>query len=509
VRREEASVIGETLGDQIVVDVRDDDSISEKIEHLTGVPATLALQRIREAHGRTKIRTLFNAEWPATPEALGRMTAALAREAGLHDDIRRALGVTQHLVTRRLNEAPGQTLLRNVFRGEWPELEDRERPMPPKPSAVEAASEPPAPGLTEIDEEDTSAEQITKPFDPNLIRVKLWTPTVDLVMKRLQGNEIDLAPDFQRAAGIWKDRAQSQLIESLLIRIPLPAFYFDGSNEDLLIVVDGIQRLTALKRFLLDKDLKLSGLEYLTELEDKYVTQLPRPLVRRLDETMLTVYLIEKGTPEKAKLNIFKRLNTGGEPLTAQEIRHAMNPGVVREYLKQLAVSSAFIGATEGKFSDDRMTARECVLRFCAFILTPASEYPNDGDLDSFLHATMQTINDLDEIHREDLARRLDRSMNAARRILSDQAFRKPKRQGPRSPVNKALFEAWAVGLDGCTDAQLTLLVENRQHLLSKYLNVFENNREFEQALSQGTGDPKKVRLRFAVIAALLEEACR
>jgi hypothetical protein len=339
-------VSAEVLGDQSVVEVREDEAISETIELLTGVPAAIAMERIREAHGRTKLRRVFEAEWPDTPETLGGMTAALARDVGLHDEIRRALGVTPHLVTRRLNEASGQTLLRNVFRGEWPELDEQGPPKPPKPALQVAPDEPAAPVPPEIEEEDTSAEQITRPFDPNLIRVKLWTPTVDLVMKRLAANEIDLAPDFQRAAGIWKDRAQSQLIESLLIRIPLPTFYFDGSNEDQLIVVDGIQRLTALKRFLLDKELRLSGLEYLTELEGKNVAQLPRPLVRRLDETMLTVYLIEKGTPEKAKLNIFKRLNTGGEPLTAQEIRHAMNPGLVREYLKQLAATPSFVEAT-------------------------------------------------------------------------------------------------------------------------------------------------------------------
>lgn len=245
---------------------------------------------------------------------------------------------------------------------------------------------------SDFEPEDTSSDGIIRPFDPNRIRVKLWTPTVDLVRRRLEQHEIDLAPDFQRAAGIWKDRAQSQLIESLLIRIPLPAFYIDGSDEDLLVVVDGIQRLTAIKRFVLDGDLRLHGLEYLVDLEGKLFKELPRPLQRRIEETMLTVYLIDKGTPEEAKLNIFKRLNTGGEPLTGQEIRHAMNPGPARAFLRQLAESQEFVEATEGKFDDRRMTDRECVLRFCAFVLTKPAGYPSDGDLDLFLHNAMKAI---------------------------------------------------------------------------------------------------------------------
>ncbi|XXX71635.1 DUF262 domain-containing protein [Sorangium sp. So ce134] len=358
----------------------------------------------------------------------------------------------------------------------------------------------------EIDEEDISSERTLHPFDPNQIRVKLWTPTIDLVLRRLQQGEIDLAPDFQRAAGIWKDRAQSQLIESLLIRIPLPAFYVDGSDEDCLAVIDGIQRLTALKRFILENELVLRGLEYLNELEGKRFKELSRPLQRRLEETMLTVYLIDKGTPQEAKLNIFKRLNTGGEPLTPQEIRHAMSPGPVRGFLRELAESPGFMAATRGKFSDQRMTDRECALRFCAFVLTTPDKYPAHGDFHGFLYSAMQAINAQSERQRQGLAERFARAMTAAERILGDQAFRKPSRTGRRAPVNKALFEIWSVGFDRRTDDELDRLTERREALQNRFSALFAQNRDFERALSQGTGDPAKVRLRFSAVEELLAE---
>jgi hypothetical protein len=358
----------------------------------------------------------------------------------------------------------------------------------------------------DIELEDTSTDRILKPFDPNQIRVKLWTPTVDLVMRRLKQNEIDLAPDFQRAAGIWKDKAQSQLIESLLIRIPLPAFYVDGGNEDLLVVVDGIQRLTAIHRFVAEGTLTLQGLEYLTDLNGKGFAALPRPLQRRIEETMLTVYLIDKGTPEEAKLNIFKRLNTGGEPLTPQEIRHAMNPGPVRGFLRALAEAPEFLGATQERFSDMRMTDRECALRFCAFVLTKPDDYAVHGDLDAFLHAAMKAINAESDKKRRGLAERFARTMGAAERILGDQAFRKPSRSGRRAPVNKALFEVWAVGFDACDDDALDRLEKRRVRVQQRFEKLFNENRDFERALSQGTGDPAKVRLRFSAIAQILDE---
>jgi hypothetical protein len=119
-------------------------------------------------------------------------------------------------------------------------------------------------GATGVEVEDSSGEDISEPFDPSLIRVETRSMTVDLMMSRITEGEVDLSPGFQRKAGIWTPGAQSRLIESMLIRIPLPAFYVDGTNDDRWLVVDGLQRLTTLKRFVIDKTLALAGLEFLS-----------------------------------------------------------------------------------------------------------------------------------------------------------------------------------------------------------------------------------------------------
>ncbi|MDQ2716658.1 MAG: DUF262 domain-containing protein, partial [Chloroflexota bacterium] len=146
---------------------------------------------------------------------------------------------------------------------------------------------------TGVEVEDTSSdEKITEPFDPALIRVDTRPMTIDLLRLRIEYQELDLAPGFQRKGGIWKDAAQSRLIESMLIRIPLPAFYMDATNDEKWLVVDGLQRLTTLKRFMIEKSLRLSGLEFLRHLNGKSYDELPRNYQRRIAETQVTVYLI-------------------------------------------------------------------------------------------------------------------------------------------------------------------------------------------------------------------------
>ncbi len=348
-------------------------------------------------------------------------------------------------------------------------------------------------------------ENITEPFDPTLIRVESKSMTIDLLLTRMRENEIDLMPDFQRKPGIWTDAAQSRLIESILIRIPLPAFYMDATDDEKWLVVDGLQRLTTLKRFVIDQDLRLNGLEFLTNLKDKKYDDLPRNFQRRIAETQVTLYLIEKGTPPKVKFNIFKRINTGGLPLSAQEIRHALNQGKATKFLARLANSEEFKKATNNSISNDRMADREAVLRFFAFTIIPYIEYKIQ-DYDGFLNDVMIAMNDMDDQKLLVLEGQFRRSMAAAFDLFGSWAFRKRYHaNAKRSQINKALFESWSVNLGKLGDDELRLLKERKDDLNKKFIALM-NDREFDSAISQGTGDIKKVRRRFEKIAQIIAE---
>lgn len=357
--------------------------------------------------------------------------------------------------------------------------------------------------------EDEVIEDITSPFDPEHIDIDTRTTTVDLLLSRLRNEMIDLAPDFQRKAGIWTDGKQSRLIESLLLRIPIPSFYAAEKKDGSWAIVDGIQRLTSIARFVEPQTvgadpLKLTGLEYLRNFDEASFADLSGKLQIRLRETEVVVHVIRRGTPEPVMFNVFARINTGGEPLTRQEIRHALIPGRARTLLAELAETEEFRRATGYSVVGDRMADREMVLRFLAFRMTSPHAY-KPGDFDAFLAEAMHQVNRLDSADEDRLRTEFVTAMLAAEEIFGHHAFRKYRRnQQRKSPINKALFEAIAVNLASLDDDDRDVL--RQTDVLDAFAELMEDP-EFERAISVGTGDARKVRKRFDAVKELFENA--
>jgi hypothetical protein len=351
---------------------------------------------------------------------------------------------------------------------------------------------------------------IAVPFDPDQIEVTTKAMTIDLILSRIKSGAINLQPDFQRRWGIWSTRRQTRLIESLLLRIPLPTFYAAEDENENWEIVDGIQRLSTIARFidpalLGEEGFTLDGLEYLSEFEGKEYEALTQRLKRRLRETELIVHLIRHGTPIDVKFNIFARINTGGMALTSQELRHAIIPGQARAILEEWATSEHFTRATSWSVKSNRMSDRELVLRFVAFWMTPYTDY-RDKDLDTFLAEAMKRLNLSSSSELQTIRASFEKAMDAAFAIFGNDAFR--KRYDPaanRSLINKALFEAMSTTLAKLSETQVALLVDKSTEFRKGFIELC-NERDFDSAISQGTNSPSKVTLRFSRIQTLIEK---
>lgn len=357
-----------------------------------------------------------------------------------------------------------------------------------------------------------------KPWDPKRIRITTKSFTLREVVDQIDDDDIDLSPDFQREY-VWKPRQRTRLIESILLGIPLPAFYFNQSESGAYQVVDGVQRLSTISHFMKDKH-RLSGedLEYLADLEGRVYSELDSALTRRFKSTQIVVHVIEPQTPDEVKYDIFNRVNTLGSPLSAQEIRHAMSGKRSRTFIARLAEHPAFDQATgeqywrrtpNGKVRDShRMANRELVLRFCAFRICSIDEYRQYSSLDAFLMDFTKRIDGAAErpIISEKQLIKLEsdfvRAMKAAAEVLGSAAFRRWPPDGERrGPINRAVFEAQANAL---ADHPLDLLRTRRELIVKALRGAFLDD-TYLRSVTVGTGDPKGVEYRLKETRAILQ----
>jgi len=302
---------------------------------------------------------------------------------------------------------------------------------------------------TEYYEDDESI--VPKPdFDPELIRLDPRVFSILDIKRFMDKKRIDLSPDFQRNF-VWKEvRKKSRLIESLLLRIPLPAFYLAEDKEGTYQVVDGLQRLSVISEFL-DNKLRLKELEYLdTDCGNKTFEELSLKYKNRIEDTQLSFNVIAPTTPFSVKFEIFKRLNQGGVPLSHQEIRNSMVKKNIREFIRKLADSQQFKNATDNSIKPLRMEDQDFILRFIGFFFVKIKGVMSyKPGMENFLNDVVEYINNnANAIDFYKIEQTFYNSMTIAHHLFGGYAFRKYTSWSKRRPpVNKAMFVTWSVTL--------------------------------------------------------------
>lgn len=358
----------------------------------------------------------------------------------------------------------------------------------------------------EFESEDFGEEESNeKPFDPSKVDVTITTPNLGALISRLDNDEIDLMPDFQRSSDLWSKQDQSRLIESILIRLPIPAFYFDACEDAKWQVVDGLQRLSAINNFVLKKNLVLKNLEFLTDYDGKKYDDLPRSLTRRIDEFQTSVYLIKPGTPLEMKYALFNRINTRGLKLTPQEIRHAMSQsarnGVASEFLTNIVSESPFKKVVENK--SNRQAHQELVLRHMAFVLFEVDDYKSS--LPKFLDSAMIELGKLEDSHLETLRNNFLDAMKVAFDIFGKDTFKRSLAAPTGNKVvNKPLFEAISVSFASINNSERQRLVECKVDF-KESLKLMLKETKFVNSITRSTANTESVLTRFKMVRDLIE----
>jgi len=360
-------------------------------------------------------------------------------------------------------------------------------------------------------EELAPFHDIDRPWKPESIRVTTKSFSLRNMLDAMAENSLDLAPDFQRLQ-VWKAVQKAQLIESILLQIPLPAFYFAEDEEGTLRVVDGVQRLSTIRDFVHGGEdgrggFRLDGLEYIADVTGLRFADLPPVWQRRVYNTQITANVIDPSTPTPVMYDIFRRINTGGTPLNAQEIRHCMSQPRSRAFLKRLTQLQEFDSATGGVLRNQRrMIDREVALRFCAFATDGPGGYLEP--MDEFLWSVTEKIDDPDAFddHRlDELADRFALGLRSAYAIFGSHSFRKwPLDVDRLLPFNRALFESWTVVVSQVPEADI---LANADEIRIHARQAMTEDTEYIAAVTASTGDRRRVGLRFDRAAELIEDA--
>ena len=357
----------------------------------------------------------------------------------------------------------------------------------------------------DIEPEDNSIEDIHGPFDPNAIDVDISVVNLGSLLEQLEYNEIDLQPEFQRESDVWTQVKKSRLIESVLLGLPLPSFYFSEDPEtNKLLVVDGLQRLCAFSDFCITKKLKLKGMQFLTGLEGWTYDKLDRTQIRRIKSLKVTLNTLRKNTPQRVKLVIFQRVNTAGVPLTSQEMRNALYQKKATDLLKRMVKLDSFRKATGGKIPSKRMTDCDFANRFVAFYLY-RKEY--DGNLDEFMGDALENINRMSQQEIDSIHDTFDRSMKICYKLLGNTAFKRPDPQKPNSflKTNKAIFEVLGVSIAQLSENEQEILVQRKDRFQNEIYSLFMNE-DFIKSITAGTAKTPQVEYRHTKVQQLIKQ---
>lgn len=322
------------------------------------------------------------------------------------------------------------------------------------------------------------------------------------LLRKIDAKKIRMNPDFQRNL-VWKASQKSQFIESIILNVPLPPFYFRKETDGKYTIVDGLQRTSTLNDFIdsdSEENFPLTGLLALPGLNGKYFPELSEELRTRIEDKNLLMYVLQPSVPMVIVYDIFNRINTGGTKLNPQEIRNCIFIGEATTILKRISESEKFRESVNWGISPTRMKDREAILRCLAFqIFDPQTEYNNS--MNDFLEKAMKALNKMSKKEITELESNFMKVLDATTEIFGDSNFRLPTDYS-RGRISIAIMETITRFF---ANSDVNYLKKNKKTLLRNYEKLLQNE-EYLEAVRYSTNSTLKVRTRFKKAESILSE---
>jgi len=325
------------------------------------------------------------------------------------------------------------------------------------------------------------------------IDVSIRSYSLGFILESIKYDEINLYPEFQRNIE-WDNTKKSRLIESLLIRFPLPFFYFSQTREGTYDVIDGLHRLLTFKSFI-NNEFSLKNLEYFNDLTELRYNDLSIKFQRRILESTLNVYVIESATPQNILKNLFVRLNTTATIFNENEIRHILHFSESQSFIYEIINSEIFKLTIQ--FPNKRLIHEELVLRFVGFYY-----FLDDfkTSLNNFLDFTIIKTNEFDYFKKHEIIKKILNSLKILYEIFKDNVFKK----NDSGKQILSLFETWTICIAKKNEHELDLIINEKEKLKKLYSEQF-NNKIFIDLITKQT-TRKLIILRLESIENLIKK---
>jgi hypothetical protein len=345
---------------------------------------------------------------------------------------------------------------------------------------------------------DQEGDDTPEPLDIAAGERKLVTQpydySVDQLVSHVEKKKIILIEVQYQREYVWDDSKASRLIESLLLNVPIPICYFSETDDGNWEVIDGLQRIHSIVRYL-KGEFALRGLSVQTELNGKTFGELGGRDQRRIESRTLRFVVITNESHPDIKFDVFERLNTGAVKLTAQELRNCIYRGPFNTALDNLADDSAFRAAM-GRPRDPRMRDEEMVLRFFALV----------ARLQSYKPPITQMLNEYmrDNRGREPIAKNV-RLFKSTMKTISDvfggTAFRMMRGSKPTANINRALYDAVSLSVAHANQSQL---IKNAADAREGHIALLDNP-EFTPLVGRATADRSRMLGRVRMYTDMLK----
>lgn len=329
-----------------------------------------------------------------------------------------------------------------------------------------------------------------------------YDPPIKALVQEIRDKELVVQPFFQRYQ-VWDSKRKSRFVESILLNIPIPTLFFAEDEDKSKVVVDGQQRLIALKDYL-DNRYKLSGLEVLHGLNGKSFDELTDRQQRIIRNRTLRCLVISAKSDSEIRFQVFERLNQGGVPLNAQEVRHCVYRGELNQLLHELVKDKDWQTVFGRSEPHPRMVDCELVLRFFAIRdALPAYSPPLKTLLNQFMrdhrHPSQEEIRSLRASFKSAVA--------AVAAAFPEYPFRRVF-EGDSGPtrdrsLNRAVFDIQMIVMEGLDPSWARSHTERIQ---KAFENLCLKDPRFSDSVSRATADKSRMDYRLRRWADALKE---